>query len=391
MTPARPSRRTVLGGSAALAGGLAGGILTGCTRGPDDASSGSGLATDVAGPGVAGPIGRQNAYGPEQVPFYGRHQGGILTPQQAHGSFIGLDLPPGATRTQVLHLLRMLSDDAARLCSGRQPLGALEAVPAQTPARLSVTFGFGPGLCAAAKRPDRCPAAVRSLPAFTTDRLQERWGQTHLLLQVCSDDPTSLAYARRRLIRDAATIASVRWVQTGFVTARGSDAVGASPRNLLGLRDGSANERDLEQRAQVAWSSGPGPWRGGSQVVLRRVRLDLDRWDDIDTMTKEAAFGRRLDGSPLSSPAGTSEFTPVDRQARDADGFDIVLPSAHAARAQARVGAERMLRRGYSYDDGRDERGQDDAGLLFVAYQGDLATAFVPVQRRLAASDALNT
>ena len=59
-------------------------------------------------------------------------------------------------------------------------------------------------------------------------------------------------------------------------------------------------------------------------------------------------------------------------------------------RATARNPAERLLRRGYSYDDGPTPDGHPDAGLLFAAYQADAARAFVPVQRRLAEADAMN-
>jgi dye decolorizing peroxidase len=49
-----------------------------------------------------------------------------------------------------------------------------------------------------------------------------------------------------------------------------------------------------------------------------------------------------------------------------------------------------MLRRGYSYDDGPTPDGAPDAGQLFAAYQADAATAFVPVQARLAEVDVMN-
>jgi deferrochelatase/peroxidase EfeB len=53
-------------------------------------------------------------------------------------------------------------------------------------------------------------------------------------------------------------------------------------------------------------------------------------------------------------------------------------------------GDRRILRRGYSFTDGMDaELGQLDAGLFFISYQNDPAS-FVELQRRLAASDALN-
>jgi deferrochelatase/peroxidase EfeB len=51
----------------------------------------------------------------------------------------------------------------------------------------------------------------------------------------------------------------------------------------------------------------------------------------------------------------------------------------------------RILRRGYSFTDGVDDRlGQLDAGLFFLAFQRDLRTQFVPLQQRLAQNDALN-
>ena len=50
-----------------------------------------------------------------------------------------------------------------------------------------------------------------------------------------------------------------------------------------------------------------------------------------------------------------------------------------------------MLRRGLSYDDGLTADGEPDAGLLFLAWQADPATGFVPVQQHLTRSmDALS-
>lgn len=376
----RPSRRALLGGSAALVAGVGGMAFV-----PDLLPRGEGTGNAGVAPTTPQPA---------TVPFHGEHQAGITTPQQSHASFVGLNLTDKADARGIAAMMSMLTDDAARLCAGKPPLAALEPTSAAAAANLTVTFGFGPGMFAAAGVPQRCPQAVRSLPAFSTDKLDKRWGQTDLIIQLCSDDPSGLAYAQRRLLRDAAHLTTVRWVQHGFMT-RGhepGEPAGSSPRNLFGLRDGSANERDPAQVAAVAWSTGPGAMAGGSQLVLRRIRLDLDRWDDIETETKELSFGRRIaDGSPLSAPAGSGEFTVVDRVATDDQGFTIVPPNSHAARAQARTGAERMLRRGYNYNDGLDAAGKPDAGLLFAAYQADIGASFVPVQRRLAEADAINT
>ena len=49
-----------------------------------------------------------------------------------------------------------------------------------------------------------------------------------------------------------------------------------------------------------------------------------------------------------------------------------------------------LLRRGYNYVDGNDSLGRLNAGLFFIAYQRDPRTQFIPIQQRLAASDAMN-
>ncbi len=54
-------------------------------------------------------------------------------------------------------------------------------------------------------------------------------------------------------------------------------------------------------------------------------------------------------------------------------------------------GGIRILRRGYSFTDGlASQTGQLDGGLFFICFQRDPRTGFVPIQTRLAASDALN-
>jgi dye decolorizing peroxidase len=99
-------------------------------------------------------------------------------------------------------------------------------------------------------------------------------------------------------------------------------------------------------------------------------------------------MARRLeDGAPVT---GGKEHDKPDFTAVDRDGFPIVATEAHVARATPQVPAERMLRRGFSFDDGPTVDGKPNAGLLFAAYQADAAAAFVPVQRRLADTDAMN-
>ena len=375
MSPQGPSlrrRALLLGGAAAAVGGGTAAAFAGREHG----------AVDTA---PASPTGA------ETVPFHGVHQPGIDTlPAQAHAVFLGLDLHPGSGLADVRRLMRLLSDDAARLMSGRPPLAAEDPEIPALPSRLTVTFGFGPGLFDAAGRGADCPDVVRNLPAFPTDRLDPRWSGSDLLLQVCSDDPVPLSYAVRRLVRDARSVASVRWTQRGFNAARGSEPAGTTPRNLFGQRDGTANPAaGSPELAETVWvRDGPSWLAGGSMLVLRRIRMDLDTWDDFGREGKEMSVARRLDtGAPVT---GGTEFDEVDPRMVDERGMPIVAATAHVVLATDRIPAERMLRRGYSYDDGPAADGTSDAGLLFAAYQVDAASAFVPVQARLAQSDVLN-
>jgi dye decolorizing peroxidase len=188
----------------------------------------------------------------------------------------------------------------------------------------------------------------------------------------------AVAHAVRVLTKDARPFAAARWVQHGFLpTAQGT------PRNLMGQVDGTANPVGGEFDAAVWATSGPEWHVGGTTLVLRRIRMDLDGWDLMGRPEREQVIGRRLDnGSPLT---GAAERDVPDLEALGPDGLPVIPSFAHIRLSAPRDGVARMLRRGYSYDDG-----PGDAGLLFAAYQADIATQFLPVQQRLAERDLLN-
>lgn len=378
----RPSRRHLLAGGLGLAGGAAAGAGTaGLLAGRWGTSTDAGTGTD----GRSG-----TAVGSAVEPFHGPHQAGIGTAPQAHATFVALDLRRGAGRAAIARMMRLLSDDASRLSRGRPALADTDPELATVPARLTVTFGFGPGLFTAAGLEALRPPSVRPLPPFGTDRLEDRCSGGDLLLQVAADDPVSVSHALRMLTKDARAFATVRWLQRGFRRARGSEPSGTTMRNLLGQLDGTVNPRPgTADFDRAVWAAGEPAWfAGGSVLVLRRVRLDLEAWDAFDRAGKELVMGRRLDtGAPLT---GRVEQDVADLDAVDAMGFPVIADTAHIRLARARTPVERMLRRGYNYDEGPAADGTADAGLLFAAYQADADTAFVPIQRRLAADDALN-
>ncbi|MGP4101769.1 Dyp-type peroxidase [Nonomuraea sp. KM90] len=306
-------------------------------------------------------------------PFHGAHQAGVATTPQAHAVFLGFDLLPDTRREAIVRLLRLLTDDAARLTQGRPALADTEPELATNPARLTVTFGFGPGLFTAAG----VGSPVAALPAFGTDRLEKRWSGGDLLVQVCADDAVTVAHAVRMIVKDARSFTRVRWTQRGFRSG--------TRRNLMGQLEGTVNPTDRLDRA--VWI-GQGPLRGGTTMVLRRIRMKLETWDAADRVAREFTIGRRLGtGAPLTGAAETDE---PDYARKNHLGFPVISEYAHIRRAHVTDPALRLLRRPYNYDEGLTEKGGSDSGLLFASYQADLARQFVPVQRRLAEGDLLN-
>ncbi|MFD0775666.1 Dyp-type peroxidase, partial [Streptomonospora algeriensis] len=187
----------------------------------------------------------------------------------------------------------------------------------------------------------------------------------------------------------------VRWSVRGFRrTAAAAEDPEAVPRNLMGQIDGTNNPAPgsslLERTVQTRQGAGPEWMAGGSYVVVRRIRMLLEDWFDSEVDHRERVIGRDLSaGAPLGQRGAGAE---VDLTATDDDGRPSVPEHAHIRLAgpQNNLGA-RMLRRGYSFDEGWRPDGVRDAGLLFMAWQADPARGFVPVQQNLADSgDALN-
>jgi deferrochelatase/peroxidase EfeB len=340
---------------------------------------------------------------PATEPFYGVHQGGITTRQQAHTYFAAFDLSAEA-REDVRGLLQRWTDAAARLCAG-QSVDATDSDEAlgMPPAHLTVTFGFGPGLFIKDGKDryglaDRRPAALAELPVFTGDQLQAERTGGDLSVQACADDPQTAFHAVRQLARLAYGSASLRWAQAGFVPA----LVGQTPRNLMGFKDGS-NNPDTGNPAEMdalVWAGAEGPaWmRGGSYVVARRIRIALEHWDRTPVGFQEQTIGRtKITGAPIGSKA---EHDPAQLAATDADGNPIIAENAHVRLASAASSGTRILRRGYSYNDGLNftterwppwRQGMEyDSGLLFVAYQKDPRTGFIKMFERMAKFDMLN-
>ena len=324
---------------------------------------------------------------PDTVPFDGLHQAGIVTRAQAHVLLTSYDLQPGVGRRGLAELLRGWTVAGRALAAGEPVAGDPRIAGEGGPAALTVTVGLGGAVLDRLALPR--PPALADLPVFAGDELDRTRSDGDLVLQLCADDPLVLAQADRVLRAMAAPTARPRWQDAGFQGAA-ARRDGRTTRNLMGQLDGTNNTTTGQQTVggpvwidedQPAWLS------GGSYLVFRRIRMLLDRWEATPVPRQEQVIGRhKASGAPLGSARETDN---VDLAARRDDGAPLIPVDSHVRLSTPGPG-EQMLRRGYSYRAGLLPDGTADQGLLFLAYQSDPRTSFVPVQQRLAARDALN-
>lgn len=266
------------------------------------------------------------------------------------------------------------------------------------PQRLTLTFGFGPSLFARGRVGGgdmrlRRPPALAELPPFQGDSLDPQRSGGDLCVQACAEDPQITFHAIHVLTRIAAGTAGLRWLQEGFGRTSGTSGSQPTPRNLMGFKDGTNNihGEDTEAMDEHVWvqpGDGPSWMDGGTYLVARRIKMLLDVWDETSLEGQERAIGReKVSGAPLGS---AQEHDPVDLNAREGT-LPVIPADAHirlsAPEANRRT---RILRRGYSFSEPLEPgSGQIDAGLFFISFQRD-PEQFASIQRRLAASDALN-
>jgi len=323
--------------------------------------------------------------------FSGAHQAGITTPVQDHLHFASFDMMAGTGRDDLVSLLQDWSYAAARMTRGLDVSesgavgGSPEAPPDDTgealglPASgLTITFGFGPTLFEAdgvdrygiaAQR----PASLERLPAFLGEDLDPARSGGDLCIQACADDPQVAVHAVRNLSRIAFGRARLRWSQLGFGRTSRTTTAQATPRNLFGFKDGTANilasdTAALDEHVWVAASDEPAWMAGGSYLVARKIAMLIETWDRVRLSEQNAIIGRdKAKGAPLS---GGDEFSEPDFRATDASGAASIDARSHVRLAHPSLnGGTRILRRGYNYVDGNNDLGRLDAGLFFLSYQ----------------------
>ncbi len=342
-------------------------------------------------------------------PFHGQHQSGITTPAQDRLHFASFDVTTDS-REELVELLRAWTAASRDLTSGSS-VGQAEPTSYDAPptdtgealglnaSGLTLTFGFGPTLFEKDGKDrfdlsDRRPKALRELPHFPADNLDPRRSNGDLCIQACAHDPQVAVHAIRNLSRIGFGTVALRWAQLGFGRTSSTSTQQATPRNLFGFKDGTANlkSEDPDNVEKFVWVHEDDDERaawlaGGSYLVARRINMQIETWDRTSLREQEALVGRdRGEGAPLS---GGTEFTEPDFDVPGRDG-PLIATDAHVrlAHPEQNKGVQ-MLRRGYNFTDGSNALGRLDAGLFFLAFVRNPDEHYIPMQTKLSSRDGL--
>lgn len=305
-----------------------------------------------------------------------------------------------------------------QMCAGElvggQPLANRQAAPRDTgeawgypPSSLTITVGVGPSLFRDEDGKDRFGLAGREtgvlregVPRFANETLREAQSDGDLVVQACADDAQVAMHAIRNLTRLAFGTAALRWTQIGYGRTSSTSTQQETPRNLFGFKDGTSNmkaEDGAEALAEHLWvgadDDGADWLRGGTYLMIRKIRMELEVWDRLRLIEQEQIIGRdKRYGAPLSVADPTSaaqEFTAADLTAGGA-ASPLIPTDAHIRMVSPEQNdGARMLRRGYNYTEGSDSLGRINAGLFFEAFVRDPRTGFYPILDRMTRHDAL--
>ncbi|MDF2824721.1 MAG: Iron-dependent peroxidase [Mycobacterium sp.] len=378
----------------------------------------AGVGAAVVGAAGAGALaGRASAAQPSTdhlqvaVPFYGEHQAGIVTEQQDRMTLGVFDVTTDS-RDDVIAMLQEWTVMAARMAAGEEAFtdGAVGLNPYAPPtdtgealglpaSQLTMTIGFGPSFFRkdgvdrfgiADQKPDQ----LANLPKFPNETMDPARSYGDICVQACANDPQVAFHAIRNLARVGFGTVAVRYAQQGFGRTSSTTRDQATPRNLFGFKDGTANikaeETDkINNFVWVADGDGPAWLQGGSYLITRRIRMRIENWDRTTLLEQERVIGRQK-GS--GAPNGmTQEFQELDLDLVDDKDNPLIDVDAHVRLVSPQnLGGIEILRRGYNFTDGTDGLGHMDAGLFFIAFVRDPVKQFIPMQAEMSRRDAMN-
>jgi deferrochelatase/peroxidase EfeB len=328
------------------------------------------------------------------IPFHGPWQAGIVNPPPPAACFVSFNVT-ASNRGELVDLLKTLTGRARFLAQGGVPANVGPVAPPsdsgtlgpEVPADgLTVTVGFGASLFdgrfgIAGQKPKH----LVEMTSFPNDDLNPALCGGDMLLQICAGSQDTALHALRDIAKHTRGGMQVLWRLDGFVAPARPTGV---PRNHFGFMDGIANPNVTDPKVanRLMWvvpGIGEPAWAsGGTYHACRIIRMLIEFWDRVSLSEQETMVGRyRASGNVL----GSSNLTAVPNFAGDPHGAVVPL-TAHIRLANPRTKQtedSRIFRRGYNYDNGVDLAGNLDVGLIFNAFQQNLARQFIATQARL--------
>ncbi|WP_274370851.1 iron uptake transporter deferrochelatase/peroxidase subunit [Morganella morganii] len=344
---------------------------------------------------AAAPAACDNSARLREIPYLGKHQAGVITPEQKEAIFLSLNLTV-KTLDEVEDVFRRLTGCIAELTRNRQAAapGDDRMPPAEsgilgtalTADALTVTVSLGHSLFDErfGLSPLK-PQKFTAMTAFPNDRLDPAWCGGDILLQFCANSRETVIYALREVLRRLSGRVAPLWKIDGFLPARDIECR-TTPVNLFGFKDGTGNADagDDALMNDLIWITSREPaWaENGSYQAVRLIRFELEFWDRTPLEDQENDFGRhKASGAPMGK---VHEHDDPDFK-QDPHG-DRVLFDSHMRRAEPRSTERhvaKLRRRSYSYSLGLTPSGQLDMGLVFISFQKDLKKGFIDTQKRL--------
>lgn len=353
----------------------------------------TGLGTSLL---VINHFGKDNKHTKHKVNFYGKYQSGIISDVQKHIYFVVLELQTtdiaevkDMFKKWTAHSIKLMNGDLIAPLSNNALLPTIDTGEAEglDAARLTLTFGVGPNFFDKLKIKNKRPAALKDLPHFPKDQLNDKFTGGDIVIQACSDDPQVNFHAVRNLVRASSGLVTMKWAQVGFNSFEEKDEKAQTPRNLFSFKDGTGNPKAHETDVLNQYIFADSGWeKNGSYLVVRKVQMHLETWDRTALEDQEATFGRHRDtGAPLGMK---KEFDKVDIESKDDKGNYIIPEDSHVH--LSRKAKTKILRRSFSYTNGVNENtGAFDAGLIFISYQKS-PDQFTQIQNMLGRVDRMN-
>ncbi|MBD2810915.1 deferrochelatase/peroxidase EfeB [Xenorhabdus sp. Vera] len=329
------------------------------------------------------------------IPYQGKHQAGVITPEQKEAIFLSLNLTV-STLDEVETVFKRLTDRIARLTQNRQAGKTTNdrMPPAESGIlgtylyadELTITVSLGYSLFDSRfGLTSLKPKKFVAMTAFPNDQLEAAWCGGDILLQFCANSRETVIYALRDMLRHLSGVVAPQWKIDGFLPARDIECR-TTPINLFGFKDGTGNAdaKDDALMNDLIWINQKEPsWiENGSYQAVRLIRFALNFWDRTPLEDQENDFGRYKDSG---APIGKQHEHDDPAFNHDPHG-DRVLFDSHMRRAEPRNPqrhVSKLRRRSYSYSLGLTSTGQLDMGLVFVSFQNDLKKGFIDTQNRL--------